>query len=102
MKPTSHRTGRNGRSGAGETVSHGFPVIDSAYQSITLDGYRGRCASQRAPSFRTISNGYFKNEARQSFVTEAVFFAVMIGTAAWPVLQSAWAMTDLVRAFAGA
>jgi hypothetical protein len=101
MKPISHRTGKERPSGDNEVLSRGFPVVDSAYQALTLEGYRGECANARAPSFRSISNGYFKNEARQSFVSEAVFFALMIVTAAWPVAQSVRAMTDLVRAFGG-
>lgn len=97
MKPTSHTTGRT--SVFGGTVR--FPVTEVEYQSLTLDDYRGSCANKRLPSFRNISNDYFKNEARQSFATEATFFVLMVLTASWPVLQSIRAMTDLVRAYAG-
>jgi hypothetical protein len=78
-----------------------FPITDVEYQSVRLDGYRGNCANKRLPSFRNISKDYFKNEARRSFVTEATFFAFIVITASWPVLQSVRAMTHLVRAFAG-
>jgi hypothetical protein len=101
MKPTSHSAGRNSHFGVHKNVSRVFPVIDCSYQSVTLEDYRGGCANTYAPSFRSISNDYFKNEARQSFAGEAVFFALMVATSIWPVLQSARAMTDLVRAFAG-
>ena len=101
MKPTSHSTGQNRPSDAKEVRSDGFPVTDFNYQSVTLDEYRGGCANIRAGSFRNISNDYFKNEARHSFVTEAVFFALIVVTSTWPILQSVRAMADLVRAFSG-
>jgi len=101
MKPTSHSAGRKSSSDATENLSRQFPVIDSSYQTVTLDGFRGGCANSCQLSFRNISNDYFKTEARKSFVTEASFFAIIIVTTVWPVLQSAQAMTHLVRAFAG-
>ena len=100
MKPTSHSTSRTMRAGANEFRSHRFPVVDSAYQSVTIDDFRGN-ARKGVPSFRNISNNYFKAEARRSFVTEAAFFAVMVVVSSWPLMQSVRAMTDLVRAFAG-
>ena len=100
MKPTSHSTGRNGAA-ANEIRSTGFPVTDFAYQSVTLDGYRGGCANVRPGSFRNISNEYFKTEARTSFVTEAVFFGLMVVISSWPILLSALAISGLVRAYAG-
>jgi hypothetical protein len=101
MKPTSHTAGRINRPGVNEIVSSRFPVTDYSYQSITLDGYRGGCANTSAPSFRKISDEYFENEARRSFVTEAMFFGLIVATVIAPVLQSAFAVTHLVRAFAG-
>ena len=100
MKPTSHSTSRTKHAGANEFRSHRFPVVDSAYQSVTIDGFRGN-ARKGVPSFRSISNNYFKAEARRSFVTETAFFAVMVVVSSWPLMQSVRAMTDLVRAFAG-
>lgn len=101
MKPTSHSAERKNRDGASKTFSARIPVTDYSFQSLTLDGYRGGCAKY-ARSFRNISNDYFKTEARRDFLTEAVFFGSIVATTIWPVLQSARAMTDLVRAFAGA
>ena len=101
MKPTSHSTSRIECRGANGFGAHRFPVIDSAYQSVAIDGFRENCASKPAPSFRNISNGYFKAEARRSFVTEAAFFAVIVIVSSWPLMQSVYAMADLVRSFAG-
>ena len=101
MKPTFYSTGKGSDAGRSEIAPRVFPVVDCAYQAVRLEGYRGGCANTRLPSFRSISNGYFQNEARQSFVSEAVFFGLMIVTSAWPVIQSVRAMIDLVHAFAG-
>lgn len=59
----------------------------------------GRCFGSRRPSFRAISQDYFKTEARQSFASEAFFFGVIVLTAAVPLLNSAYALVHLVRAF---
>src|SRR5262249_51725193 len=101
MKPTFLTARNKTRSGDNQIISRGFPVIDSAYRAIGLEGYRGGCADTRYPSFRNISNGYFKNEARRSFVTEAAFFVSIVIVSTWPVLQSIRAMSELVRAYAG-
>jgi len=98
MKPRPHSTGRNRPIGE---ISGQFPVVDWAYQSITLDGYRGNCANTCPSSFRNISKDYFKNEARHSFISEAAFFAAMVVISSWPILLSVRAMTDLVRAYGG-
>src|SRR4051794_24674905 len=100
MKPTSHNIRSNGQSRVTKNLSPRFPVTDYSYQSVSLDGFRGG-AGTCAPSFRKISNDYFENEARRSFVTEAVLFGIIVATTIWPVLQNARAMSDLVRAFAG-
>ena len=100
MKPTSHSIGRNDAA-ANEIRSTGFPATDFAYQSVSLDGYRGGCAKVRPQSFRNISNDYFKTEARKSFVTEAALFATMVVISSWPVMLSVRAMVGLIHAYAG-
>ena len=101
MKPTSHSAATRNRDGVNNIFSRRLPLTDYSFQAVTLDGYRGECAKY-ARSFRNISNDYFKTEAPRNFLTEALFFGSIIATTIWPVLQSARAMTDLVRAFAGA
>jgi hypothetical protein len=100
MKPTSRTAGNRSWTGDNQIIPRGFPVIDSAYQAISLEEYRGGCADTRHPSFRNISNGYFKSEARRSFITEAAFFVSIVIVSTWPVLQSIRAMSDLIRAYA--
>ena len=91
MKPTfQSNTGRGPK----------LPKIDYSYQSASMANVGGRCYGSRRPSFRAISQDYFKNEARQSFASEAFFFGVIVLTAAVPLLNSAYALVHLVRSFA--
>jgi hypothetical protein len=101
MKPTPHSATRSKRTEANEFGSTVLPVIDSAYQAVTLDDYRGGCANGCRASFRHISSNYFNAEARNNFLTEAALFAVMMVISSWPIVLSVRAMSGLARAHAG-
>jgi hypothetical protein len=79
--------------------SRRLPLIDWNYQPIMLGGYRGHCAKPLAPSFLSISRQYFQNEAPHDFVGEAILFAMLVITAAVPLVSAAYAITELCRAF---
>ena len=76
-----------------------FPKIDCNYHSAALSGYHGHCTKAAAPSFRNISRQYFQNEARRDFVGEAILFAMLVITAAVPLVSLAYAVAELCRAF---
>jgi hypothetical protein len=78
----------------------GFPLIDCNYRPMTLDGYRGRCVRPATSPFWNISGQYFQNEARHDFLVEAVCFAIVVITAAVPLVSAANAVVELCRAFA--
>ena len=59
----------------------------------------GRCFGSHQPSFRSISQDYFKNEARPNFAGEAALFTVILMVAAVPILNSVSAVLHLVRSF---
>jgi hypothetical protein len=90
MKPISVIVGKNNRS----------PSIDCNYRPMTLDGYRGRCVKTETPHFWNISGQYIQNEARHDFLAEAVCFAIVVITAAVPLVSAANAVVELCRAFA--
>jgi hypothetical protein len=73
-----------------------LPQTDYNY-SVGKSG--GRCFGSRRPSFRSISQDYFKNEARHSFVGEAALFVVIVMTAAVPIINSVTMLLHLVRSF---
>ena len=98
MKPTNQTTQTKSRHESIRAARKGaaLPKIDCGFQTTSLDGLRGR--GVRVPAFRNISQDYFKNEARSTFVSEAGFFAVIVITAAVPVINSVSALLQLVRA----
>ena len=75
------------------------PKIECSYQVPSMPSRGGHGFSRRA-SIRAISNEYFKNEARSTFVTEAAFFSVIVLTAAVPLIYTATAVIHLVRSVA--
>ena len=80
----------------------GFPKTDYDYHTTTFD-LQGRCSGKSAGnmSFHQISTGYFKREARQSFVTEAAFFSLIAFTTAAALVSGAHAWLNLLRAIGG-
>jgi hypothetical protein len=77
-----------------------FPKTDSNYQVGSMPSRGGRGSDSRRASIRSISNDYFKNEARSTFATEAAFFSVIVMTAAVPLIYTALALVHLVRSVA--
>ena len=77
-----------------------LPKTDYGYQAPSVASTGGRCFGSPRPSFRSISQDYFKNEARQSFATEAALFSVIVMTAAVSLISSVAGMVHMVRAFA--
>jgi hypothetical protein len=75
-----------------------FPITDHNYQSVALDGCRGSCAHLAGPSFRSISRDYFKNEARQDFLGEALFFVAIVLTTAVPLASGAYVLAHFIAA----
>jgi hypothetical protein len=76
-----------------------LPHTDYHYHASKLADFGGRCGDgcKAARSFRKIGESYWNREARHSFVAEASFFALIIMTAAVPVLEGARALGALVR-----
>jgi hypothetical protein len=74
-----------------------MPKTDCCYQVGSMPSRGRRAFGRRCASIRSISNDYFKNEARSAFVTEAAFFSVIVITAAVPLIYTATAVIHLVR-----
>jgi hypothetical protein len=90
MKPTFQLTNPRIRRDSflsGRSGVHSLQT-DYAFQSIDLGCFYGGGDGKGYPSFRRISDGYFRAEERQYFKAEAAFFALIIATVAVPVIQS--------------
>jgi hypothetical protein len=100
MKPTftkSQNSKRHVDEVRNARAHFGFPKTDCDYHTTTFD-LNSRCPGKRRGSFREISASYFQREARQSFVTEAVYFSLIIVTTAAALVSGAHAWLNLLRA----
>lgn len=97
MKPTCETIDqRKNRGTFAFRADHHFPITDYNYHSAALDSHNS--ARSATTSFRNISDDYFKNEARHSFVAEASFFVAIVLTAAVPLMNGVYALAHFVRA----
>jgi hypothetical protein len=101
MKPTIqfHETSRRDFCDRGSRKGSASPKADYSFQAGSVANGGGRCFGSSHPSFRSISQDYFKNEARHSFAGEAALFSVIVMTAAVPIISSVHALFQLVRSF---
>ncbi len=73
-----------------------MPKTDCAYRSSSINDFGGRGKTIR---FRDLSGGYFNDEAPRAFATEAAVFGAILLTVVAPLINSATAVMDMVRAF---
>jgi hypothetical protein len=90
MKPTSPAIDVTGRA-SGSTRR--FPITDFNFQSMDISA--AHCADANCNSFR-VSREYFNNEAARDFLSESAVFAVMMLTAALPLLNGVFSIVDLI------
>jgi len=101
MKPTIHFHEKS-RQSFGELDSPrrvAFPKTDYSYQDTSMANGGGRRFGSRQPSFRSISQDYFKYEVPPTFLGEVALFSVIVVTAAVPIMASVGAILHLVRSF---
>jgi len=99
MKPTLQFNEKSRRDSS-ERDSRGLsalPKTDCHYHSASVASMGGRCFGSHRQSFRSISQDYFKDEARQNYVGEAILFGVIVLSAALPLLDNARALVEMVR-----
>ena len=101
MKPTIQFNEKSRRDSCDRDFRKGsaLPKTDYSFQDASVANDGGRCFGSRRPSFRSISQDYFKYEAPPTFVGEAALFSVIVMTAAVPIMASVGAILHLVRSF---
>jgi hypothetical protein len=65
-----------------------LPKTDYQFRTNSFD-FSGRCKGEGHPSFRGISDEYFKKEARTHFASEALVFGLIVLTVSVPLFQVA-------------
>ena len=98
MKPTLpilHESRRDDR--ATRFSRSASPHTDYNFQASAPTDFGHCCGTTSRPSFRRISESYFKNEAPVNFIAELALFGVIAVTALVPMLSSARALAGLLR-----
>ncbi|MFN2509393.1 MAG: hypothetical protein ABR589_11550 [Chthoniobacterales bacterium] len=97
MKPAIQNPNTNSRRDIFAPARKGsaWPKTDYHFQGPVAD-FSGRCEGKGGPSFRGISKDYFNREARSHFATEAAFFALIVMTAAVPVIEGVRGLAQFV------
>lgn len=76
------------------------PVVEYNYQSGNA-ALRGapvfRSKRESFSGFRALSDGFFAAEAKREYFFEAASFVVIVALAAWPMVQAAQALLDLMK-----
>ena len=88
MKPTFTATQITRRDSVEGLRRNAVPKTDFAFRATSFD-FSGFGGSGRYPSFRGISDEFFRKEARGLFASEAAIFALIVVTVAVPLFEVA-------------
>ena len=96
-QPRSHR-GEEGPVG----LHSRHPVTNYYFHAPESDLRAGNDRRQIAPpaltpSFRDLSSEFLATEMKRDYLVEALFFALMVGVSAWPMVSMIQALAQLVK-----
>jgi hypothetical protein len=83
----------------GQHASRSFPLTDYSFRA-TADAKSSSSAvlaGRKATAFHKLSSEFFAAETRRDYVAELLFFILITGIAAWPIISTIVAVTRLVR-----
>jgi hypothetical protein len=94
MKPTPQISSK-------QRKPRSFPLTDYQYQTSASSAGRAiakkTAAALELKTFRKLSTEFFASETPRDYIAELVFFILITGVAAWPIISSMVAITRLVR-----
>ena len=105
MKPLS-QISRQPRLHRGEEASVALrstqPVTDYRYHANSADLRASNASLHLAPpalspSFRDLSSEFLATEMKRDYLAEALFFAIIVGVSAWPIVNTVQALGQLVK-----
>jgi hypothetical protein len=80
-------------------ASRNFPLTDYSFQA-TADAKSSSSAvvpAKKAPAFHELSSEFFGAETSRDYFAELVFFILIAGIAAWPIISAVVAIIRLIR-----
>jgi hypothetical protein len=92
MKPTPQIT-------PDEHAPRPFPLTDYNFQATaeTPTSSSAVVPAEKSPAFHKLSSELFGVEAERHFIAELLFFILISGVTAWPVMSMLHAITRMVR-----
>jgi len=76
------------------------PLTDYAFHSRDLRTGAAAGSLKRpvfAPGFRNLSNEFLGAETKRNYVAEVLFFAIIVGVSAWPIVSMVQALAQLMK-----
>jgi hypothetical protein len=102
MKPTpqiNHNKRSPGRDNRARRSRESFPLTDYNHRA-TAEPQISSSASRPAPklpAFHKLSSEFFGAETSRHYIGELLFFILITGISAWPIISAIVAVTRLVR-----
>jgi hypothetical protein len=89
----SRRDNRSGRS------HQSFPLTDYNYRPTAESQVNSpaRWRTTKSPAFHKLSSEFFGAETSRDYVVELLFFILITGLAAWPVMSMLIAVIRMIR-----
>ena len=102
MKPilqTNHKQRGSRRDNRPRHSHQSFPLTDYNYRPTAeaeASSLAGRPAT-KAPAFHKLSSKFFGAETSRDYFAELLFFILIAGIAAWPIISAIIAVVRLLR-----
>jgi hypothetical protein len=102
MKPIlqiNHKQRRSRRDNRARRGHQSFPLTDYNYRP-TGESPVNSCAGQpaiKSPAFHKLSSEFLSGERSRDYIAELLFFLLITGLAAWPVMSMLMAVIRMIR-----
>lgn len=77
------------------------PLIEYQFRtSLGEQQLGGAGASHKQPAFaafRTLSDKFFRTEAKQEYILEVLFFVIIVAISAWPIASMIQALVEALK-----
>jgi hypothetical protein len=102
MKPIlqiNHKQRDSRRDNRARRSHQSFPLTDYNYHPTAESQVNSsaRWRATKSPAFHKLSSEFFGTEASRDYVAELLFFLLITGLAAWPVVTMLIAVIRLIR-----
>ena len=105
MKPTSQFSRQSGRHRCDQSpprLRSSQPQTDYNFHAPASEAHSAGSSRKLArpifaPGFRDLSKEFLGAETKRSYVAEVLFFAVIVGVSAWPIVSMVQAMAQYIK-----